>query len=68
MAEGGYIVDHMANMQYTDGVEITGTTAEVLENTWINLLQDNSIFLEAAVLSGQKLVRIDILVRDGMKN
>lgn len=65
LAEGGYIVGHMATMLYPDGIEITGNTAEAIETTRIALEQENCILFEAAVEAGQKLVRIDILVKQG---
>ena len=65
LAEGGYIVGHMATMLYSEGVEITGTTAEALLSTQTALAQENAVLFEAAVSAGQKLVRIDILVKEG---
>jgi len=54
LAEGGYIVGHMATMLYPDGIEITGNTAEAIETTRIALEQENCILFEAAVEAGQK--------------
>ena len=65
LAEGGYIVGHMATMMYPEGIEITGNTAEALESTRSALEQEDCTLFEAAIKSGQKLVRIDILVKEG---
>jgi Holliday junction resolvase-like predicted endonuclease len=65
LAEGGYVVGHMATMLYPEGVEITGTTAEALAATQTALEQENCVLFEAAVSAGHKLVRIDILVKEG---
>ena len=65
LAECGYVVGHMATMLYPEGVEIIGATAEALQATQTALEQGNGVLFEAAVSAGQKLVRIDILVKEG---
>jgi hypothetical protein len=64
LADGGYMIGAMANLLYP-GTEITGSTLEALEQTRILLQQDEITLHEAAIQSGQKLVRIDILTKRG---
>ena len=64
LAEGGYIVGKLATIVYF-GTEITGNTMEALERTKLLLQQENITLHEAAILSGQKLIRIDILEKKG---
>ncbi|NQW27890.1 MAG: DUF2779 domain-containing protein [Flammeovirgaceae bacterium] len=64
LADGGYMIGAMANLLYP-GTEITGSTLEALEQTRILLQQDEITLHEAAIQSGQKLVRIDILMKRG---
>jgi hypothetical protein len=64
LAEGGYIVGKLATI-LNPGTEITGNTSAALEQTRDLLQQDNITLHEAAIQSGQKLVRIDILKKNG---
>ncbi len=64
LAEGGHKVGALANLIYP-GVEITGNTSEALEQTASLLQRENITLHEAAIQSGQKLVRIDILIKNG---
>ena len=61
LAKGGYVVGLMATLQYPDGVEITGNTKEAIEKTNEYLKQENCVLFEAAIQSGEKLIRVDIL-------
>ncbi|MBM3442843.1 MAG: DUF2779 domain-containing protein [Bacteroidetes bacterium] len=65
LAQNGYLIGHMANMLYPEGIEITGNSAEAIEATRIALEQENCILFEAAITAGQKLVRVDILIKNG---
>ena len=64
LAEGGYIVGKLATIIYP-GIEIKGNTYEAVHQTRELLKQDHVTLHEAAVQSGQKLVRIDILRKTG---
>jgi hypothetical protein len=67
LAKGGYVVGLMATLQYPDGVEITGNTKEAIEKTNEYLKQENCVLFEAAIQSGEKLIRVDILEKIGNK-
>jgi hypothetical protein len=67
LAQGGYIVGHMATLMFPEGIEITGTTNACLKETEEYLQQQNCTLFEAAIQSGQKIVRIDILKKVGNK-
>lgn len=65
LAKGGYVVGLMATLQYPEGIEITGNTQEAIEKTNEYLKQENCVLFEAAIQSGVKLVRVDILEKIG---
>ena len=65
LAKGGYVVGLMATLMYPDGVEITGNTKQAIEKTNEYLKQENCILFEAAIRSGEKLIRVDILEKIG---
>jgi hypothetical protein len=65
LAQGGYIVGKMATLLYPEGIEIEGNTKDCIELTQELLQQERVVLFEAAILSGQKLIRVDILVKDG---
>ena len=65
LAQGGHIVGHMATLLFPEGIEITGSTTESVAKTQNYLKQDNCILFEAAIQSGQKIIRIDILKKTG---
>ncbi len=67
LAQGGYIVGHMATLLFPDGVEITGSTAESVAKTNEYLEQENCTLFEAAIKAGQKIIRIDVLKKRGNK-
>lgn len=65
LVEGGFIIGKLAQLLYP-GTLITGTTEEALAETDRLLKSNDSIILhEAAIKSGQFLVRIDILKKEG---
>lgn len=66
LAQGGYVVGHMATLLYPEGFEITGNTQECIAQTKELMKQENVVLFEPAIQSGQKLVRIDILVKEAM--
>lgn len=63
LAQGGYIIGKMATLLFPGGIEIDGNTQECIEKTNRLLQQDDVILFEPAILSGQKLIRVDILVK-----
>lgn len=65
LAQGGYIVGKMATLLFPDGIEIEGSTQDCIAKTNTLLQQENVILFEPAIVSGQKLVRVDILVKQG---
>ncbi len=65
LAKGGYIVGKMATLLFPTGIEIVGKTNDAIETTRKLLDAGDCILFEAAILSGQKLIRIDILKKSG---
>jgi hypothetical protein len=65
LAKGGYVVGMMATLMYPDGIEITGNTKEAIERTNEYLKQEDCVLFEAAIQSGAKLIRVDILEKKG---
>lgn len=65
LAQGGYVIGKMATLYHENGIEIEGKTADCILRTEELLQKKNVILFEAAIQSGQKLVRIDILEKQG---
>jgi len=65
LAQGGYIVGKMATMLFPNGIEICGNTQDCIAQTQTLLQHENVVLFEPAIVSGQKLVRVDILVKQG---
>lgn len=66
LAEGGYQVGALAKLRYPMGIEITATgNQEAAEATAEYLKQDKVVLFEPAIIFGDFLIRIDILVKDG---
>jgi len=65
LAQGGYIVGKMATLLYPEGIEIDGKTDQCIALTNELMQQENVVLFEPAIVSGQKLVRVDILVKKG---
>lgn len=65
LAQGGYIVGKIATLLFPEGIEIDGNTQDCIKQTNVLLKRDKVVLFEAAILSGQKLVRIDVLVKKG---
>jgi len=67
LSDGGYVVGKMATLLYGDGIEISADRTEDCVNQtedWLAKTDKVTLF-EAAILSNQKLVRIDILEKNG---
>jgi hypothetical protein len=68
LAKGGYVVGMMATLMYPEGVEIDDEkTKDAIINTNRYLKQENCVLFEAAIQSGEKLIRVDILEKIGNK-
>jgi len=68
LAKGGYVVGMMATLMYPEGVEIDDEkTKDAIINTNKYLKQENCVLFEAAIQSGEKLIRVDILEKIGNK-
>jgi hypothetical protein len=65
LAEGGYVVGKMATLLFPGGIEITGNTAECVAATKEYLSRENVVLFEAAIASGNQIVRVDILEKTG---
>jgi hypothetical protein len=65
LADGGYMVGKMATLLFPNGIEIEGSQDEALKKTQELLKQNKVTLFEAAVQSGKKIIRIDILVKEG---
>lgn len=65
LAQGGYVVGKMATLLYPEGIEVEGNTNDCIEQTQKLLTRENVVLFEPAIVSGQKLVRVDILVKQG---
>jgi hypothetical protein len=64
LAEGGYIVGKLATIMFP-GIAVNGNTRDALEQTTLLLKQEKVTLHEAAIQSGQKIIRVDILKKDG---
>ena len=65
LAQGGYVVGKMAMLMSDGGIEIKGNQEGALLETERYLKMDQCILFEAAIESNNKIVRIDILKKDG---
>ncbi len=65
LSQGGYIVGKMATLLFPNGIEIAGNTQDCIAQTQTLLKHENVVLFEPAIVSGQKLVRVDILVKQG---
>ena len=63
LAEGGHIVAKYAQLIYPEGIEVKASTLDtaILETTKLITENVNITLFEAAILSKEKVVRIDIL-------
>lgn len=67
LAQGGYIIGQMAKLYYPGGIEISGGQEQCFESTRKLMSQEDVVLFEPAIRSGQKIVRIDILVKERNK-
>lgn len=67
LAEGGYMVGKLAQLHYPEGILIGNEqgTEYAIEETRKYLQQENVTLFEAAICTNNKLVRIDILKKEG---
>lgn len=67
LAQGGYMVGKLATLYYPQGIEIaTGRDHKLaVELTEKHLKKENVVLFEASILSNDKLIRIDILKKEG---
>ena len=65
LAQGGYVVGKMATLLFPEGIEIEGNTQACLKQTSELLQRDQAVLFEPAIQAGQKIARIDILVKKG---
>jgi len=69
LAEGGYVVGKMATMKYPNGEDLSNISDRnaAIEKTNELLKRENVVIFEGAFLSNQKLIRVDILEKNGNK-
>jgi hypothetical protein len=67
LADGGFMIEKMAQLSYPEGIEIGGTNKEAVKETEQQLKRESVTLLQPAVLSQGKFIRIDILRRNGTK-
>lgn len=65
LVQGGYVVGKMATMLFSEGIEVEGNTQDCIAQTQNLLQQENVVLFEPAIVAGQRLVRVDILVKQG---
>ena len=65
LAQGGYVVGKMATLLYPDGIEIDGDQKSCIALTEEYMKMENCVLFEAAIKSGEKIIRIDILEKKG---
>jgi len=65
LADGGYMVEHLAKLLYPEGIalEYAGASEEAARETMRHLEAETVTLFEATLLSGAKLARADILVK-----
>ncbi len=67
LADGGFMIEKMAQLCYPEGIEIGGTNEEALKETEQLLQRDSVTMFQPAFFSKGKFVRIDILRKNGTK-
>lgn len=65
LSQGGYIVGKMATLLFPNGIEIEGNTQKCILQTNESMKKENVTLFEPAFVSGQKLIRVDILEKKG---
>ncbi len=67
LADGGFMIEKMAQLLYPEGIEINGTNEEALKGTEEQLKHESVTLFQPAVFSNGKFIRIDILKKNGAK-
>ncbi|MBU1917452.1 DUF2779 domain-containing protein [bacterium] len=67
LAEGGYMVGKLAQLYYPEGIEVKTKkgTKYAIDETKELLKQDKVILFEPAIESNHKIIRVDVLIKDG---
>ena len=67
LAEGGYMVEKMGKLLFAEGREIgfESTSEVAAQETLQALAAENVTLFEGTLISGQKLARVDILIKRG---
>jgi hypothetical protein len=67
LAEGGYMVEKMGKLLFAEGREIGFESASgvAAQETLQALAAENATLFEGTLISGQKLARVDILIKRG---
>lgn len=66
LADGGFQVGELAKLNYPDGIEITSKQIEkAIAETQTLLQQENVTLFEPAIVHGNFLVRVDVLIKRG---
>ena len=64
LADGGFMIEKMAQLCYPEGIEIGGTNEEALKETEEQLKRESVTLFQPAVFSNGKFIRIDILKKE----
>lgn len=67
LADGGYMIEKIAQLCYPEGVEVTGTTIQALNRTRTLLEQEFVTIFQGAIASKGKIARVDILVKEASR-
>jgi hypothetical protein len=67
LADGGFMIEKMAQLCYPEGIEIDGTNEEALKETDQQLKSNSVTLFQPAMFSKGKFIRIDILRKIGTK-
>jgi hypothetical protein len=69
LADGGFMVEKIAKLLHADGQEMEyGENHEIATKLTLEALsKENATLFEATLINGQKLARVDILVKRGMR-
>jgi hypothetical protein len=67
LADGGFMIEKMAQLCYPEGIEANGTNEEALKETEEQLKRDSVTLFQPAVFSKGKFIRVDILRKNGVK-
>ncbi len=65
LAQGGYIIGKMATLLFDEGIELEGSQEMAIFETERYLQLENCVLFEATIKSNDKIVRVDILKKNG---